>query len=115
MKRIRAIFAPAICLCFFVALALLPAAHGQQVTAAFTGKVTDPSGAAIAGAKVTATDTQRGTTVQTVTNEDGIYNLPRVPIGTYNLKVEAAGFQAAQQSNITLDLNQTARGDFQLV
>ena len=50
----------------------------------------------------------------TTTNSDGIYDLPQVPIGTYNIKVEHTGFQAAQQSNITLVLNQVARLDFQL-
>ena len=50
----------------------------------------------------------------TTTNSDGIYDLPQVPIGTYNIKVEHTGFQAAQQSNITLVFNQVARLDFQL-
>jgi Carboxypeptidase regulatory-like domain len=89
-------------------------AWAQKVTAAITGKVTDTSGAAIAGAKVTATDLERGTALQTVTNSDGDYNLPQVPVGIYTVKVENAGFQAAQQSNLTLVLNQVARLDFQL-
>jgi hypothetical protein len=89
-------------------------AHAQQVMAAITGKVTDPSGAAIADAKVTATDTERGTPWTTTTNGDGVYDLPRVPIGAYTVKVERSGFQAAQQSNLTLVLNQVARLDFQL-
>ncbi len=82
--------------------------------AAITGKVTDPSGAAVPEAKVTATDTERGSVWNTTTNSDGIYNLPQVPIGTYNVKVERTGFQAVQQSNVTLVLNQVARLDFQL-
>jgi hypothetical protein len=89
-------------------------AWAQKVTAAITGKVTDTSGAAIAGAKVTATDLERGTTQQTVTNTDGDYNIPQVPVGIYTVKVENAGFQTAQQSNLTLVLNQVARIDFQL-
>jgi hypothetical protein len=91
-----------------------PAALGQQVTAAFTGKVTDSSGAPVPEARVTAIDTERGTQWPTVTNEEGAYNLPRVPVGTYNLKVEHDGFQTATQSHITLELNQVARLDFQL-
>jgi len=87
-------------------------APAQQVTAGITGKVTDPSGAPIANAKVTATDTARGTEWPTTTNTEGIYNLPRLPIGTYNVKVEAPGFATATQSNITLQLNQVARLDF---
>ena len=82
--------------------------------AAITGKVTDPSGAAVPEAKVTATDIERGTTWATTTNGDGVFDLPRVPIGTYNVKVERAGFQAAQQAGMTLVLNQVARLDFQL-
>jgi Carboxypeptidase regulatory-like domain len=88
--------------------------QAQEVTAAFTGRVTDPSGSPIAGAKVTATDTQRGTQWPTVTNNDGNYSIPRIPVGTYTVRVENQGFQAAQQSNITLVLNQVARLDFQL-
>ncbi len=90
------------------------AAWGQQVTAAVTGKVTDPTGAAVPGAKVTATDTERGTEWPTISNAEGIYNLPRLPVGTYNVKVESQGFQTAQQSNIRLQLNDVARLDFQL-
>ena len=69
----------------------------QEVTASITGKVTDPSGGAVANAKVTATDTERGTVWPAVTNSEGIYTLPRVPVGTYTVKVESPGFQAAQQ------------------
>src|SRR5437016_1311573 len=68
-------------------------AWGQQVTAAITGVVTDPSGAPIVNANVTAADTLRGTVWATQTNDSGAYNLPRVPIGSYNVKVEANGFQ----------------------
>jgi hypothetical protein len=78
--------------------ALITAPHfavAQEVTAAITGRVTDPSGAAVAGAKVTAIDTQRGTTLPTTTNSDGAYSLPRVPVGTYNVKVENQGFQTS--------------------
>ena len=100
----------------FCAIALLTSQTSwcQQVTAAITGKVTDPSGAAIPNAKVTAVDTERGTVWATVSDSDGVYNLPRVPVGNYNVKVETTGFQSAQQSNLTLVLNQLARIDFSL-
>jgi hypothetical protein len=93
----------------------IPVAAAQEVTAAITGKITDPSGAAIAGASVTAKDTDRGTLWRSETNEEGIYNLPRVPTGNYEVRVEAVGFQAAVQPQFTLVLNQVARLDFAMV
>ena len=115
MKSATAIrFGVATALLVLIALVTSQPSHGQQVMAAITGKVTDPSGASVPEAKVTATDIERGSLVTTTTNSDGIYDLPQVPIGIYNVKVEHTGFQAAQESNITLVLNQVARLDFQL-
>src|SRR5271170_7176808 len=85
-------FSVAAALLVLTALVTPPPAHGQQVMAAITGKVMDPSGAAIPAAKVTATDTERGSVWTTTSNPDGIYDLPQVPIGTYNVKVERTGF-----------------------
>jgi Carboxypeptidase regulatory-like domain/TonB dependent receptor len=90
------------------------AARSQQVNAAITGKVTDTSGAAIPDARVTATDLDRGTTLTTISNASGIYDLPQVPVGNYSIRVEKQGFQTAQQSKVTLVLNQVARLDFPL-
>ena len=115
MKSITAIrFGIAAALLLWITLWTPQLAHGQQVMASITGKVTDPSGAAIPEAKITATDVDRGTVFTSTTNADGIYDLPQVPIGTYNVRVERAGFQAAQESNIALVLNQVARLDVQL-
>src|SRR5579863_2190386 len=104
-----------------VALFLLPLifsasqiASGQEVTAAIVGRITDPSGAPVPNVKVIATDKDRGTTWPTVTNSDGAYNLPRLPVGTYNIRVEADGFQTQQVANVLLVLNQTGRIDFTL-
>jgi hypothetical protein len=107
-------FGVATALLLLVALATPQLAHGQQVMAAITGKVTDASGAPVPEAKVTATDTERGSVWNATTNSDGIYDLPQVPIGTYNVRVEHAGFEAAQESKLTLVLNQVARLDVQL-
>ena len=90
------------------------ASRGQDVTAAITGTVTDSSGAPLAGATVTAKDVDRGTTWPTTTSSEGIYNILRIPVGTYTLTVEAKGFQTAQHAPFTLVLNQTARIDVQM-
>jgi hypothetical protein len=104
--------------CVFLVLtalfALTMPAWGQEVTAAVVGTVTDPSGAPISGAAVTATDTERGTTWTAKTNDSGTYNLPRVPVGTYKVEIAATGFQKAVRPAFTLVLNQTARVDVQM-
>jgi len=91
--------------------AMLTPAWGQEVTASIVGTVTDPSGAPVKGAKVTATDADRGTVWTADTNDTGAYNLLRLPVGSYSVKVTAPGFQTVQQATFTLVLNQTARLD----
>lgn len=87
---------------------------GQEVTAALNGTVTDSSGGSIAGAKVIATDLDRGTSWPTVTNASGFFNLPRLPVGRYDLRAENPGFQASVRGGIELQLNQNAKVDFVL-
>lgn len=89
-------------------------APAQEVSAGITGRVTDPSGAAVTAAGVTARDVDRGTVWPTQTNAEGIYAFPRIPVGTYDLKVEAAGFRSAVRSGVALEINQRARIDLQL-
>ena len=84
------------------------------MTASFAGSVVDASGASVVGATLTAKDTDRGTTYKVQTNGVGVFSLPRLPVGTYDLKVEAPGFQTAVCRSVTLVLNQTERVDFQL-
>jgi len=89
-------------------------AWGQEVTATITGSVTDPSGASVVGASVVAHDVERGTAYRTQTNPDGVFNLQRVPVGTYEITVTSTGFQTAKQSAVTLVLDQIARFNFKL-
>ncbi len=89
-------------------------AWSQEVTATITGSVVDPTGAGIVGAALIAKDTERGTVYTVRSNGVGVFNLPRVPVGTYELKAGAPGFQSAVYRSLTLVLNQTARVDFQL-
>ncbi|MBV9295000.1 MAG: carboxypeptidase regulatory-like domain-containing protein, partial [Acidobacteriaceae bacterium] len=101
--------------CLFFAFVLVRTRlSGQEVTAAINGLISDPSGAAVAGAKVTAKDLDRGTVYPTTSAGDGAYSLQRLPIGRYEVRVENPGFQSSVQSNIVLELNQTAKVDFQL-
>jgi len=92
---------------FLLAFCWLPIRAGaQQVTATINGTVTDPSGLVVANAKVTATDLDRGTAWPAQTNSSGFYNLTNLPVGRYEVRVTAPGFQTAVQSPIELQLNQ---------
>lgn len=107
-----------VALSFFLALVLLatasPLMWSQEVTANIVGTVSDPSGAPIKGAAVAATDVDRGTVWNAETNGAGAYNLLRLPIGTYTVKVTAPGFQTVSRAPFTLVLNQTAGIDVQM-
>jgi carboxypeptidase family protein len=86
-------------------------AFAQEVTASITGTVTDPSGAAVSGATVTAKSVERGLVNTAVTNDSGIYRIAQLPVGTYELKVEKPGFASASHPAFVLSLNQVARID----
>jgi len=106
-----------VCRALVGAALILYAAQGmsaQEVSASITGTISDQSGGAVADATVTATDTERGTTWTAHTNDSGLYNLLRVPVGTYTLRVEAKGFSSVVREAFTLVLNQTARIDVAL-
>ena len=87
---------------------------GQQITASITGTVEDSAGAALNDATVTARDTERGTSSTTKTTQGGVFNFNNLPIGTYEVKAEAAGFDTEVLPPITLVLNQRARLEFKM-
>ncbi len=79
-----------------------------QITASIRGTVSDPTGAAVANAKVIATNTGTGLASNASSAADGTYTLALLPIGEYRLSVEAAGFKKFEQTNIVLTTNQVA-------
>jgi len=96
-------------------LFLLGACAGlaQTVTGNIEGRVTDPSGAAVPNAKITARATGTGVTRNTVSNAEGFFALPYLPPGAYEVSAEAAGFQV-QGANAAVELNRTTVLDFDL-
>lgn len=100
--------------CIAVFFSATKPAVAQEITGGITGTVTDPSGASVPNAKITATDVQRGTIWPTQTNSAGVYNFPRLPVGEYSLKVEAQGFATSARPAFELEMNQIARVDFTL-
>ena len=90
------------------ALLFAPIAFSQQITGGIRGTVTDPSGAVIEGATVSAKLNDTGLTRTTTTDHAGVYLLVGLPVGHYQLRIERNGFQTYQQQGITLDVNETA-------
>ncbi|MGA7313846.1 MAG: TonB-dependent receptor [Silvibacterium sp.] len=91
----------------FVLLACL-SLSAQQITGNIRGTVTDPSGAVIQGASVTARQTETGLSRTTTTDREGNYVLLELPVGHYSLQVAAKGFEEYVHDGITLNVNETA-------
>jgi hypothetical protein len=89
-------------------------AQAEVGGATLNGTVTDPTGAAVPNARVTAINTATGLTRETQTNEVGLYSLPRLPAGGYDLGVEAAGFKTAKRTGLELNVGAVATIDVSL-
>jgi hypothetical protein len=76
--------------------------HAQGIFATLNGVVTDQSGGVIPNAKISLKDASSGSSRDTVSNSDGFYSFASVPVGTYNLTVEAQGFRHYEANNISL-------------
>jgi hypothetical protein len=76
-----------------------------QATAQITGTVTDSSGGVLPGASVTATQTDTGFKREVVTDGDGLFSFPGIPIGPYTLEVALQGFRTSVQTGIVLQVN----------
>lgn len=85
--------------------------YGQGVTGAITGVVIDPQQAVVAGAAVKVTNTATGVARQTATNSSGVYNVPSLTIGSYEVRVEAPGFKTYVETNITVEATRIVRVD----
>jgi hypothetical protein len=79
------------------------ALSGQGIFATLTGVVSDPSGAVVADAKITLVDAGSGSIRDTVSNSDGYFTFASVPVGTYNLTIEAKGFEQYKAESIRLE------------
>lgn len=77
----------------------------QTNRGSIAGKVTDPTGAAVAGATVTATSASTGSTYSTTTSQTGDYTFPQVQVGSYNVTVKAPNFKTNRQSDVVVEIN----------
>lgn len=98
-------------------LALVSAAAplaAQQGTSSIRGQVTDPSGAAVARARVSITSPETSRSRVTRTDARGFYAAPALPAGRYEVAVEASGFSKFRRLGIVMAVGEQARIDFRL-
>ncbi|HVM94383.1 MAG TPA: TonB-dependent receptor [Terriglobales bacterium] len=98
-----------------VSISLSPTlVRAQSATATILGHVTDPQGAAVAKARVTATNTATQVAYKTTSDGEGNYRVPALPIGTYIVSAEHEGFSKLVTEARSLQINQEMRMDLRL-
>src|SRR5215475_2053216 len=87
---------------------------GQTATGRIVGSVSDPTGALIPGASILVTNVDTKVEYQTLTNEQGLFQAPLLPIGMYTVTAEMPGFQKAVTKPEKLEINQSLRVDIKM-
>jgi hypothetical protein len=98
-------------LCLLAALlfAVAGGANAQQIFGSIQGTVTDPSGSAVNNAKVTITDTAKGTSFEVNTNEQGLYTKGQLIPDPYKVTIEAPGFQKIVSNDLMVQVDQATQ------
>ena len=86
---------------------LLPAG----ITGSISGTLKDPSGAVIAQVMLTATNPLMGTHFEAMTDANGYYSFPSLPVGRYDLKIDAPGFMPYERNGVVVDANSAIKLD----
>src|SRR5580658_5041073 len=101
-----------ILICSF-ALPVLPLWAGDG--GSLSGTVSDPSGKAIPAAKVTATETATSVKQTIATDGRGFYSFQSLPVGRYDVQIDAAGFKPLRRTGVVIDVNSKVVVDGSLV
>ena len=105
----------AVCVASLLSLLLCPGATRAQVLyGSLTGTVTDPSGAAVSGAKAEALDVAKGVTQESVADVNGIYRFSALLPGIYKVSISATGFETQVTQSVRVEANEVARVDARL-
>src|SRR5687767_94749 len=86
----------------------------QTVSGTLRGTVSDPTGALVPNATVSVRSTETGLERTVTTNEEGLYNMPFLPIGNYTVEVSRTDFSKVTRENVRVSLNETAVVNVQL-
>jgi hypothetical protein len=96
----------AVCLAALFCLVASTLLSAQGTTGRISGRVTDPSGAVVAGVKVTLANEATGINRESASNPSGDYDFVEIPVGTYRLEFDLAGFKKNVRRGVALDVNQ---------
>src|SRR5580658_2954820 len=98
MRRVPALF-----VALFFSL-FSPALHSQSTNASLTGRITDPSKALIADAKIAAISAGTNVRYETTTNSSGEYYLPSLPPSSYRVEIGKPGFKRLVKPDVVLQV-----------
>src|SRR5664279_2145261 len=99
------------CLLVFLSVTLC---FAQSERGTITGFVHDATGATIAGAKITVTNSATNSTTILTSNETGEFTAPSLAAGSYDIRIEKEGFRPSELKALTLNAATTARADAKL-
>jgi hypothetical protein len=97
-----------------LAVQMLPCAFAQTELATVFGRVTDPSGAVVAGAEVEIRNVETNLRVMSATNGDGLYSIPSLHPGHYVMSVRKAGFKTVSVTQLDLNVQDNVVRNFVL-
>jgi hypothetical protein len=111
-KRLyKAFFLAVVC----ILAIMIPSVLRGQATGSFSGNVIDKSGSAVPNASVAVTSQATGLERDAKTDSAGHYLIPLLPVGTFNIRVDATGFQSAESKDLRLQVDEARELDFSLV
>ena len=99
---------------FLLSIVASVACFSQEFRSTISGRITDPSGAAVPGVAVVAVEKNTGSRSETSTGAEGEYSLPFLPPGPYTITAERSGFKKHSQEGITVGANQRLNVDVTL-
>ncbi|WP_031499598.1 TonB-dependent receptor [Bryobacter aggregatus] len=99
---------------FSIAAILAVSLSAQQGGGLFTGAATDPQGSPVSGAKLIVRNLATNATFESLTNADGLFTTPTMPVGSYEISCEKTGFKRSVRRDLTLQVDQRAQVDFTL-
>jgi outer membrane receptor protein involved in Fe transport len=112
MRRSRSVFTFLLLLTSVLLLSLT--GSSQTINGSISGVVNDQTGAAIAGAVVKVTNMGTGATREAMTNQEGLYRIAGLPIGTYSVRAEKSGFQANLIERVDVNVAVDSSANFTL-